>query len=113
MLTPDPKWDWTKIIIFAVLSLFGGSLGYTMRTLDANEKISLWRVLLEGLSAVFFGVVIGVLCMENNVTFGYASALIALTSWIGSRATFLILRAIAYKKVGITPEVKRDGASDS
>lgn len=113
MMSPDPKWDWGKMIIFAVLAFSGGSLGYTMRTLDKNEKISVWRFILEGASAVFFAVITGAICIENDITLGYMSAIIGLTSWIGSRATFLIARSIIFKKFGVAPEVKNDGSSDS
>lgn len=112
-MSPDPKWDWTKLIIFAIIAFSGGSLGYTMRSLDRNEKPSVWRVILEGASAVFFAVITGAICIENNVSIGYMSATIGLTSWIGSRATFLIVRSIAYKKIGITPEAKNDNEPPS
>lgn len=112
LFSPDPKWDWLKILFFTVLAFLGGSLGYTMRTLDANEKLVWWRVMLEGLSAVFFAVITGLICMERGVSFGWASALIGATSWIGSRATFIIVRSVAFKKFGIEPE-KRNETSNS
>lgn len=104
----DPKWDWNKIIVFAVLAFLGGSLGYTMRTLDANEKPVWWKVLLEGVSAVFFAVITGLVCMEQNISFGWSSAIIGTTSWIGSRATFIIIRAVTFKKLGIEPEKRNE-----
>ena len=112
LFSPDPKWDWLKILIFTILAFLGGSLGYTMRTLDANEKLIWWRVVLEGLSAVFFAVITGLICMEQNISFGWASAIIGATSWIGSRATFIIIRSLAFKKFGIEPE-KRNETSTS
>lgn len=108
LFSHDPKWDWSKIIIFAVLAFLGGSLGYTMRTLDANEKPVWWKVLLEGVSAVFFAVITGLICMEQNISFGWSSAIIGTTSWIGSRATFIIIRAVTFKKLGIEPEKRNE-----
>lgn len=108
LFSPDPKWDGGKIIIFAVLAFLGGSLGYTMRTLDANEKPVWWKVLLEGVSAVFFAVITGLICMEQNISFGWSSAIIGTTSWIGSRATFIIIRAVTFKKLGIEPEKRNE-----
>lgn len=108
-MLPDPKWDWTRIILFSLLSLIGGSLGYTMRTLDKNEKVSFWRAMLEGLCAAFFGVITGIICMENHLSIGYSSAIIGLMSWIGARASFIIVRSIAYRRLGL-PEEKKDGS---
>lgn len=108
LFSPDPKWDWNKIIVFAVLAFLGGSLGYTMRTLDANEKPVWWKVLLEGVSAVFFAVITGMVCMEQNISFGWSSAIIGTTSWIGSRATFIIIRAVTFKKLGIELEKRNE-----
>jgi hypothetical protein len=108
LFTPDPKWDWLKILFVTILAFLGGSLGYTMRTLDANEKLVWWRVFLEGLSAVFFAVITGMICMERGISFGWASALIGASSWIGSRATFILIRAVAFKKLGIDPEKRNE-----
>lgn len=97
----DPKWDWSNILLFAILSIVGGSLGYTMRTLDANEKLSFYRVALEGLSAGFIGIIAGLVCMEYGLSLGYSSAIIGVLAWMGSRATFLVARSVIAKRTGV------------
>lgn len=112
MISPDPKLDWAKILAFAVLSIIGGSLGYTIRALDKSEKVSGWRAILEGLSAGFFAVIIGFICMEQKISFGYTFAIIGLLSWAGARTTFILVRSIALRKLGV-PEEKVNERSDS
>lgn len=112
MISPDPQWDWFKILAFSILSAVGGTLGYIMRTLDKQERLSGWRVVLEGLSAAFFAVLIGLVCMEQKLSIGYTSVIIGVLSWAGARTTFILIRSLAFRKLGV-PEEKVDERSDS
>lgn len=106
----DPEWSWSKIAVIAALSCFGGVMGYIMRSIDSGESIHPARVLLEGLASIFFGIVIGMLCMEYKFSLYWTLAIVSVTAWLGARTTIKALEPLIMSRFGVQPppEERRD-----
>lgn len=109
MYTPGPGPDWEhiqKYLFWAGVSFVGGILGYIMRKLDNTEKIRTFNAVMEGLSAAFFGTVIGALCVKTNMSLEYIYAIVAFCAWVGSRTVAKWLESYFRKRLDI--EVEED-----
>lgn len=82
----NPTWDWNVVLIFTLIALIGGALGYTARTVGDGKEFRLGIFFVEGFSSAFFGFLIGVIDMEQGVSLGFGGAIIGVLSWGGSRA---------------------------
>lgn len=88
----NPTWDWNVVLIFTLIALVGGALGYTARTLGDGKEFKLGIFFLEGFSAAFFGFLIGVINVEQGVSLGFGGAIIGVLSWSGSRTMLKYLK---------------------
>lgn len=81
----NPTWDWNVIVIFTLIALIGGALGYTARTVGVGKEFRIGIFFVESSSSAFFGFLIGVINMEQGVSLGFGGAFIGVLSWGGSR----------------------------
>lgn len=110
MLPPkEPEWSWITLLLFSAIGLLGGVMGHIMRSLDAGQKVTFARTAFEGLAALFFSIIIGLICMENHLSMGWSSAIIGVLSWLGARTTLRALQPIIYNRIGIKPESGDNG----
>lgn len=104
-------WDWFKVAVFTIIAVVGGCLGYTARKLDAKEKFSLGVFFFEGISAGFFGFLVGMVSMEHNASLGWGGSAIGVLSWFGSRSMVALLKPIVVKRLGTIFGVNTDEKS--
>lgn len=93
-----------RYIFWAGVSFIGGILGYVMRKLDNTEKIKFFNAVMEGMSAAFFGTIIGALCVKTNMSLEYIYAIVAFCAWVGSRTVAKYLEAYFRKRFNISPQ---------
>ncbi|QPB12036.1 holin [Providencia phage PSTCR4] len=98
----DP--DFQKYVFWAVISFIGGALGYIMRKLDTDEKLGIFNVVMEGLSAAFLGVIIAVVCVKSGLSTEWIYSIVAFLAWAGSRAAASYLEAFFRRKFNIGAE---------
>lgn len=98
----DPTFQ--RYVFWAVISFVGGALGYIMRKLDSQERIGIFNVLMEGLSAAFLGVIIAVICIQTGLSAEWIYAIVAFLAWAGSRAASSYLEAFFRRKFNIGNE---------
>ncbi len=104
MIPNEPEQiNWFRTGLLILLAFLGGCMGYVMRALDAGQKVSFTRTIFEGVAAGFFGVIIGLICMENNMSMGWSSAIIGVLSWLGARTTLKALEPLVYSRMGMKP----------
>lgn len=102
MFGPDPNESWVATLLaFMGISFVGGSLGYVMRTIDAGKKVKYTVVFLEGLSAVFFAIIIYAVYREFEISLWFAFGLAGLLAWAGSRATLKAIKGLIASRTGI------------
>ena len=82
----NPTWDWNVVLIFTLIALIGGALGYTARTVGDGTEFRLGTFFVDGFSSAFFGFLIGVFIMDQVFSLGFGGVIIGVLSWGGSRA---------------------------
>lgn len=95
----DTRW-WIKLISYLSLSVLGGILGYIMRTLDAGERPSLCRCVVEGAAAGFAGVLIILLCRVAGIGEEMTGLIVGVGGWLGATATIRKLEPFVFRKIG-------------
>jgi len=108
----DPQIDWLKYVAYTLLASIGGALGFIMRTIDARLTINWWMVLLNGVAAGFVGFITLLICMASNLSPLWTGVIVGILGWMGANASMGLLSKIAFNKLGLNPEPKRERAED-
>lgn len=106
-MTPD---DWNmgnvswglKAAVYTLFAVFGGIMGYLMRSLDNNQnKINWSRALIEGASAGFVGLLVTLLCDAIHLSESWTGVIVGVSGWLGANATIRMLESVVLNKLGI------------
>lgn len=103
MLEKEPEsWSWFLSIAYTLLAMFGGGMGYVMRTLERKEVVNKWRILVEGCAAAFVGVLVMLLCQQLNLSARWTGIAVGVFGWLGANATIQVLERILYARLGVS-----------
>ena len=105
---------WLKTIGFVLFAMFGGVVGYVMRTLDKGKvKVKLGRALLEGIASGFVGLLFLLICQALNLGDLWTGVTVGMAGWLGANASIVIVEEIVYKRLGISKARRQKEAEDS
>lgn len=102
MDTPPPGFQLWQMLLYPVFAAFGGLLGYALRTMDAGRQVSLWRALLESLSAGFVGILVLLLCEALHLSPEWTGFLVGVLGWLGAAASIRILEKVVRNQLGVS-----------
>ncbi len=108
----DPQIEWFKYVAYTLLAIIGGMLGFIMRTIDARLTINWWMVLLNGVAAGFVGFITLLICMASQLSPLWTGVIVGILGWMGANASMGLLSKIAFNKLGLNTEPKRERAED-
>jgi hypothetical protein len=93
-------WNWVVTLLYAAFAGFGGAMGYVMRSLHANEKVLLWRVVAEGSAAGFVGVIMLFLCQAMGLSAEWTGVVVGVGGWMGATSSIRMLEGVVSRKLG-------------
>jgi LydA family holin superfamily III len=97
-------WSWLMTLVYAAFAGFGGSMGYVMRTLDAKERVSAWRIGIEGGAAAFVGVIVMFLCQAMDMSPQWTGVVVGVCGWLGATSSIRMLERVVSRKIGAEGE---------
>lgn len=86
--------------LYALLAIFGGVMGYVVRTLDQNLPVKPWRVVIEGAAAGFVGILVTLLCNSLNLSPQITGVTVGVFGWLGASSTIRVLEKIVIPRIG-------------
>ncbi len=90
-----------EIIIFGLISAVGGLLGYLMRAMNNNWKITYGRAALECASSGFIGVITMFACTALHLDLMWSGFIVGVFGWLGAGASISVFTKIIRKKLGL------------
>ena len=93
-----------KAALCIIVAAIGGALGYTLRTLDAGNKISIVRLIVEFLSSGFVGYVVLEVAVAMHLSDGWTGAATGVFGWLGGSVSMRLIAKMASRRIGITDE---------
>lgn len=93
-----------QLVLFPVFSAFGGFLGFVLRQLDAGNKVSMTRAVIESAGAGFAGVLVMLVCQAMHLSPQWTGVAVGVFGWLGATATIGVLAKILRKKLGISDD---------
>lgn len=79
---------------FLFLAGIAGALGYIMRRIDSEEKISKARVVVEFCSSAFVGLLVVWACRAMGLSFEWTGVTVGVSGWIGANAAIKALQKV-------------------
>lgn len=89
---------------YALFASFGGGMGYVLRTMDAEKKLSWPRLFAETLAAGFVGSIVMMVCNALELNPLWTGVIVGVSGWLGATASIRLLETIVYKRLGISHE---------
>lgn len=90
-----------EVIIFGFISAVGGLLGYLMRAMNNNWKITYSRAALECASSGFVGILTMFACRALNLDWMWSGLVVGVFGWLGAGASIAVFTKLIRKKLGI------------
>lgn len=95
-----------EIVIFGCIAAIGGLLGYLMRAINSNQKITYTRAIIECASSGFVGVLAMFACLALHLNWMWSGLVVGVFGWLGAEASLAVFAKIIRKKLGI--DIKHD-----
>lgn len=105
--------NWIRGLCYALFAALGGTMGYVMRTVDSNQKVSLMRAAMEGFGAGFVGFLVLLACQATELTEAWTGVIVGVSGWLGANVTIRLLEKLVRRKLGVgeaTPENQNDNS---
>lgn len=80
-----------RAVSIALFAAIAGALGYTMRTMDAHEKVNVWRMLLEFCASGFVGFLVMLLCRSRGISLEITAVCVGVSGWLGASVSIKLL----------------------
>lgn len=90
-----------RTLYYAILAGFGGIMGYTMRTLDKGQKLSITRGSIEASASAFVGVITMLTCRAMGLDELWTGAIVGAFGWMGANASFAVVEKVIRKRLGV------------
>ena len=92
---------WGKTLAYISVAAVAGGIGYALRTAKEGNRLTLWRMMLEGCAAGFVGLLFKLVCEETHLSDQWTGVVVGLAGWLGANASISLLERIVYDKLGI------------
>jgi hypothetical protein len=100
---PEPiGFSWLKIVAYVLFGACAGALGYIMRTMDAHEKVSWKRALVEFFSSGLVGYLSMLICQSMGLSPELTSVTVGICGWLGAAASIQVLQKFVWKNLGLS-----------
>jgi len=99
---PHGQFSVWQMLLYPVFAAFGGLLGYVLRAMDAGAAVSVWRAVVEALSAGFVGVLVMLICEATHLNAQWTGVMVGVCGWLGATASIRMLERIVRGKLGAT-----------
>ena len=90
-----------EIVIFGFIAAVGGLLGYLMRALNNNWKITYGRAAVECASSGFVGILAMLACKALDIDWMWSGVIVGVFGWLGAEASIAVFTKLVRKKLGI------------
>jgi hypothetical protein len=90
---------WLRAAAFMLFASIAGALGYTMRMMDSDRKISKARLLVEFLSSGLVGLFVMWLCNIQGVSFEVTAISVGVSGWLGASASIQIIQRFVWRNL--------------
>jgi hypothetical protein len=98
----DPRWlSWLQAAMFTAFAAFAGGLGYVMRTMDAQQPVTVWRTLVQGMAAGFVGLLVMWICQSAGLSWQWMAVSVGVSGWLGAEATIQVIQKLVWNKLGL------------
>ena len=101
-------WSWISAIAYTALATMGGVLGFLMRSLDKGGPINMYRLVVEGASAGFVGVILMMLCRSFQLSPEWTGVVVGVFGWLGASASIQLIEKLAVAKLGLGTKLPPD-----
>lgn len=94
-------WKYLEALFYFAFAMFAGSIGYIMRTLNAQKNFVWSRVLMEGFGAGVTGFLVYQLCLAMELSRHWTGVMVGVCGWLGSSATIAMLEPVVRRIFGV------------
>jgi hypothetical protein len=105
--------SWFGTICYASFAAFAGGLGYVLRSMEANQPVSLTRIVVEALAAGLVGLLAMWICQAVHLSMQWTAVTVGVCGWLGANASIQVLQRIVWKKLGLSPQGARNDRPSS
>jgi hypothetical protein len=111
MESPKPgDFSFLQMLFFPLFASAGGLLGYVLRMMDAGNRVSLWRAVVEALAAGFVGILVMLLCQAMQLSAQWTGVMVGVCGWLGATVSIRMLERVVRGKLGVSDAgVEADG----
>lgn len=92
---------WLRTIAYAAFAALGGLMGYILRTIDREQRVSWLRAIMEALAAGFVGLLVLFACQAMHLTDEWIGVIVGVSGWLGANASIRLLETLVYRKLGL------------
>lgn len=90
-----------QLILYPLFAALGGLLGCVLRAMDAGVKVSVWRAVIEAISAGFVGVLVMLICQATHLSPQWTGVMVGVCGWLGATASIRLLEQVVRRKLGV------------
>lgn len=105
--------DAIRAAVFMLFAAIAGALGYTMRTMDAHEKVSAWRMLLEFCASGFVGFLVMLLCRSRGISLEMTAVCVGISGWLGASVSIKLLEKAVERILQINRSEEHDDSKQA
>lgn len=103
-----------SIVETIILSCFGGVggvLSYLMRTLNDDKVPKLGKLLVEGFSSAFVGLLAMLACKALGADPLWSGVVVGVFGWVGAEASIVMLSKLIRQRLGVENGSNKNGSS--